>query len=106
MPRSRKGRPGSRGSGSSSSGRSSPCSEIPLTPFFFDPLHLDGRDWIDAPARERIDALGGAVPGLTIPRRLVTDPKEAEAFLEESLAGGHEGIMAKSVAAPYEAGRR
>ena len=81
-------------------------SEIPLTPFFFDLLHLDGRDWIDAPARERIDALGGAVPGLTIPRRLVTDPKEAEAFLEESLARGHEGIMAKSVAAPYEAGRR
>ena len=81
-------------------------SEIPLTPFFFDLLHLDGRDRIDAPARERIDALNAAAPGLTMPRRLVTDPAEAEAFLEESLARGHEGIMAKSVAAPYEAGRR
>ena len=81
-------------------------SEIPLTPFFFDLLHLDGRDLIDAPARERVEALSATAPGLTIPRRLVTDPAEAEAFLEESLARGHEGIMAKSVAAPYEAGRR
>jgi len=81
-------------------------SEIPLTPFFFDLLYLDGRDLIDAPARERIDALSAAATGLTIPRRGATDPAEAEAFLQESLARGHEGIMVKSVAAPYEAGRR
>ena len=81
-------------------------SEIPLTPFFFDLLHLDGRDLIDAPARERTDALSATAPGLTIPRRGVSDPAAAEAFLEESLARGHEGIMVKSVAAPYEAGRR
>ncbi len=81
-------------------------SEIPLTPFFFDILHLDGRDMIDAPGGERSDTLSAYATGMTIPRRLTTDPAEAEAFLEEALAKGHEGIMAKAVGAPYEAGRR
>ena len=32
--------------------------------------------------------------------------EEAEAFLDDALARGHEGVMAKSPARPYEAGRR
>jgi DNA ligase-1 len=40
-------------------------------------------------------------------RRLVTEAAtEAEAFFEAALAAGHEGVMAKSLDAPYEAGRR
>ena len=81
-------------------------SEIPLTPFFFDLIHLDGRDLIDAPAGERFEALSASAPGMTVPRRLTSDAAEAEAFLEESLARGHEGVMAKAIGAPYEAGRR
>jgi DNA ligase-1 len=38
---------------------------------------------------------------------MVTDRvDEAEAFLEEALERGHEGVMVKALAAPYEAGRR
>jgi DNA ligase-1 len=34
------------------------------------------------------------------------EPEQATAFLASALAAGHEGLMAKSLAAPYEAGRR
>ncbi len=80
--------------------------ELPLTPFFFDLLHLDGQDLIDHPAGERFAALGEAVPGLAVPRIVTADPEEADAFFEDALARGHEGIMAKATDAPYEAGRR
>jgi ATP-dependent DNA ligase I len=80
--------------------------ELPLTPFFFDVLHLDGEDLIDHPAGERFATLGEAVPGLTVPRLVTADVEEADAFFDEALARGHEGIMAKAIDAPYEAGRR
>ncbi|HYG65772.1 MAG TPA: ATP-dependent DNA ligase [Thermoanaerobaculia bacterium] len=80
--------------------------ELPLTPFFFDLLHLDGDDLIDRPAGERFAALEEAVPGLAVPRRVTADPEEADAFFEEALRRGHEGIMAKATDSPYEAGKR
>jgi len=80
--------------------------ELPLTPFFFDVLHLDGEDLIDRPAGERFAALGEAVAGLTVPRIVTADVEEADAFFDQALARGHEGIMAKATDAPYEAGRR
>ncbi|HSG38879.1 MAG TPA: ATP-dependent DNA ligase [Thermoanaerobaculia bacterium] len=80
--------------------------ELPLTPFFFDVLHLDGDDLIDRPAGERFAALTEAVPGLAVPRVVTADPEEADTFFEDALRRGHEGIMAKALDAPYEAGRR
>ena len=80
--------------------------ELPLTPFFFDLLHVDGADRFDAPARERAETLQAIAPALVVPSRITDDPSEAEAFLDEALARGHEGIMAKALEAPYEAGRR
>ncbi|HEV2856661.1 MAG TPA: ATP-dependent DNA ligase [Thermoanaerobaculia bacterium] len=80
--------------------------ELPLTPFFFDVLHLDGEDLMDRPAGERFAALVESVPGLTVPRIVTADAEEADAFFEDALARGHEGIMAKATDAPYEAGRR
>jgi DNA ligase-1 len=41
-----------------------------------------------------------------IPHRLTAEPGTADAFLEEALARGHEGVMAKAPAAPYAAGSR
>ena len=39
--------------------------------------------------------------------RIVTDDAaEAERFLDDALARGHEGVMVKALDAPYEAGRR
>jgi DNA ligase-1 len=80
--------------------------ELPLTPFFFDILHLDGDDLIDRPTAERYAALAAAAPGLTVPRLVTADPEAADTFFEEVLSRGHEGLMAKALDAPYEAGRR
>jgi DNA ligase-1 len=80
--------------------------ELPLTTFFFDLLHLDGADVLDRPAAERFAALATATPGLTVPRLTTASAEEAEEFFAAALARGHEGIMAKALDAPYEAGRR
>jgi len=80
---------------------------VPLSPFFFDCLHLDGQDLIDQPAAERSGALAARLPAEMLVPRLVTDDlEEADRFLEAALERGHEGVMVKSLDAPYEAGRR
>jgi DNA ligase-1 len=82
-------------------------SELPLSVYFFDCLHLEGDDLIARPTSERHDALAGAVPEtLRVPRLVTADPEAAERFLDEALGAGHEGLMAKSLAAPYDAGGR
>jgi DNA ligase-1 len=81
--------------------------ELPLRPYFFDCLHVDGVDLLDRGAAERFAALAERVPEDARVRRLVTDEvAEASAFFEQALAAGHEGLMAKALDAPYEAGRR
>ena len=81
--------------------------ELPLASFFFDLLHWDGEDLLDRPAEERFAALRGGLPeALVVPRLRTADPAAARAFLDGALARGHEGIMAKDPAAPYDAGRR
>jgi DNA ligase-1 len=81
--------------------------ELPMRAFFFDCLRLDGRSLADLPTRERHAALVEAVPAsLRIPRIVTSSADEAQAFYDASLAAGHEGVMAKSLDAPYEAGNR
>lgn len=79
----------------------------PLSVFVFDLLHLDGTDLLDLPTSERIAVLDSVVPELHRVDRLITDDADAaQNFLDITLAAGHEGVMAKSTTAPYEAGRR
>lgn len=79
----------------------------PLSVFFFDVLHLDGTDLLDEPAHVRAAALDAVVPPHHRVDRLVTaDAVAAQEFLDRTLAAGHEGVMAKSLSSPYEAGRR
>ena len=79
----------------------------PLSPFFFDLLHLDGEDLLDRPGAERAEALAAVVPEpLRVPRERVEDAPHAAALLADALIRGHEGVMVKSLEAPYEAGRR
>jgi DNA ligase 1 len=79
----------------------------PLTTFLFDLLHLDGEDWIDNPGTQRRAALAMVVPdALLIPRIVTADLAEAGTFLAGALDRGHEGVLVKSLTAPYEAGRR
>jgi DNA ligase-1 len=81
--------------------------EVPLTPFFFDLLYLDGGALIDEPTRRRSSALLQAVaPSMLVPRISTSSQSEAHAFLQRSLNAGHEGIMAKALDAPYQAGHR
>jgi DNA ligase 1 len=80
---------------------------VPLTPLFFDLLHLDGDDLIDRTGAERAAALDGLVPAASrVPRALIADAPGAQAFLAAALAAGHEGVLVKSLEAPYAAGRR
>jgi DNA ligase 1 len=80
---------------------------LPVTPFFFDCLHLDGEDLIDRTSIERVAALHAALPaGLATPRLVTADLTVAESFLHDALSHGHEGVMAKALGNAYEAGRR
>ena len=79
----------------------------PLSVFFFDVLHHDGADLLDEPGEARAAVLADIVPPAHRVDRLVTDdPAAAQEFLDRTLAAGHEGVMAKSLTAPYEAVRR
>jgi DNA ligase 1 len=81
--------------------------DVPLTPFFFDLLHLNGADLIDAPAQQRYAALARILPAeLVIPRTVTADLATAEEFFAEAVARGHEGVVLKSLDSRYAAGRR
>jgi DNA ligase-1 len=81
--------------------------ELPIQAFFFDCLRLEGRSLADLPTHERYRALAEAVPApLRIPRLVTSSADDAQAFYAAALAAGHEGVMAKSLVAPYEAGDR
>ena len=79
----------------------------PLSVYLFDCLHADGEDLTAKPARERFEALARAFPAARLIPRLVTNDRDAaQSFYEDALARGHEGVMAKALDAPYEAGSR
>jgi ATP-dependent DNA ligase I len=80
---------------------------VPLSAFLFDVLHLDGADLLDLPDAERRAALAGVVPAeMLMPRLVTADAEEADAFFRDAVARGHEGVVVKSLATPYAAGRR
>jgi DNA ligase-1 len=82
-------------------------SDVPLTPLFFDVLHLDGEDLLDRPGAERAAALEGLVPEAgRVPRVVADTGEEAGIALQAALARGHEGVVVKALDASYLAGRR
>jgi DNA ligase-1 len=81
--------------------------EIPLTPYFFDLLYLDGESLSQRPYGERFGMLLERVPSEHMIRRIVTgDAERARDFLARSLQAGHEGLVAKGLDSPYMAGQR
>ena len=80
---------------------------LPLTPFFFDCLYLDGKSLMSQSEGERFAALQETVPPqYLIPRKITAERSAAGSFLAEALNAAHEGIMAKAPGAPYEPGIR
>jgi len=82
-----------------------------LSPFFFDLLHLDGRDLLDEPLHVRLDALAALLAAdehapLRMPGVRSPGPEQAAEVLDGALAAGHEGVVVKALDAPYAAGRR
>jgi len=82
-------------------------STMPVTPFFFDVLRVDGEDLLDEPLTARLARLDAIVPSpLRVPRLTTADVAAASQFAEDAIERGHEGVMAKLPSAPYAAGRR
>jgi len=80
---------------------------LPIRAFYFDCLHFEDQSIEDQPTRVRVEALVKAVPPSELVPRLVTrSAGAAQEFYDAALAAGHEGLMAKSLDTPYEAGNR
>jgi len=81
---------------------------VPLSSFFFDCLYLEGEGpLVGRPYAERVERLGRIVAsGSLLPRLVTGDADEAERFFTQAVEAGHEGLMAKSLRAPYAAGQR
>jgi DNA ligase 1 len=81
--------------------------KIPLTLYLFDILYLNGKSLINQPYTERRQILAKTASEIPLSKQIVTDNfEEAEIFLKEALAAGHEGLMAKKLSSPYTPGRR
>jgi ATP-dependent DNA ligase I len=79
----------------------------PLTLSLFDVLHADGEDVLDRPGAERAAVLAELVPeAQRTPRAIVSEAPAAQAFLDDAIARGHEGVMLKALDEPYVAGSR
>jgi DNA ligase-1 len=80
--------------------------DLPLSPFWFDLLYLNGTSLLDETQARRFGTLFELSPNLVVPHLTTAAPEQAIEFFNTALRHGHEGIMAKSTAAPYVAGAR
>jgi DNA ligase-1 len=81
--------------------------KIPLTLYLFDILFLNGESLIAKPYTERRQILAQNSGKIILSNQTVTEQQlQAEGFLKEALAAGHEGLMAKKLDSPYTPGRR
>lgn len=81
--------------------------ELPMTPFWFDMLYLNGGSMLDEEQTVRFGELKNMVPEASvIPNIVTSDSDRAEQFLHAALAQGHEGVMAKDRTSSYAAGAR
>jgi ATP-dependent DNA ligase I len=86
-------------------GATTPREEL-LRPYFFDCLHADGVDLLDAPLRDRAAALRAVAGDYLIPGQHHPTAAEAAEVLAAALGAGNEGVVVKALDTPYAAGRR
>jgi DNA ligase-1 len=78
-----------------------------MSAYYFDLLHHDGVDLIDEPLETRRRELEALVsPGFRVESIVTDDPGVADAFFEQTVELGFEGVVVKDPSQPYEAGRR
>ncbi|HXF68728.1 MAG TPA: ATP-dependent DNA ligase [Thermoflexus sp.] len=84
--------------------------EYPLVLFAFDLLYADGQDYTPQPYATRFEALARLIRPdgrIRLVDRIVTaDPRDIQKFFDEAIERGMEGIVAKRLDAPYQAGAR
>jgi len=81
--------------------------DLPIRAFFFDCLRAGEQSIASRSTRERFQALAESVPeSLLVPRLVTRSAPAAREFYDAAIAAGHEGLMAKSLDAAYEAGNR
>jgi DNA ligase-1 len=79
----------------------------PLVAYFFDLLHVDGRDLLEVPMSERQSVMAEVLPAeLIVPRQVCDDESEVAAVFAAAVQAGFEGVVVKNPAAGYAAGRR
>jgi DNA ligase-1 len=79
---------------------------IPIKPFFFDILYIEGESLLEEPYKRRWEILRSVAEDSLTPRKKLKNKEELKIFLEESIQMGHEGLMAKELDSPYRAGTR
>lgn len=83
---------------------------LPLKAFVFDLLYVDGKPLLDKPLTERMKILKATIEEgdilIPAPGKIVTDPKELQHMLDDSISKGLEGLVVKRIDSPYEAGGR
>jgi len=79
---------------------------IPVKTYFFDILYYEGELLLKETYRKRWEILVEVVKDSLIPRKLLKRREDVFYFLEKSIEGGHEGLMAKDLESPYRAGIR
>ncbi|MDP3941826.1 MAG: ATP-dependent DNA ligase [bacterium] len=84
--------------------------QLPLRAFVFDMLYLNGKSLIDLPLMERMDYLKKEVEKddtlIPAPGKILHKPEELQLMLDDSISKGLEGVVAKRIDSPYEAGGR
>jgi DNA ligase-1 len=78
----------------------------PLSLTVFDALQVDDDTLLTEPASRRFEALGAIAPQFAVQRVVTSSGDEAARFYAQAIASGHEGVMAKALDAPYDAGSR
>jgi DNA ligase-1 len=80
---------------------------LPIVPYFFDCLYVDGQVLVDEPLDRRVAALEEvAPPQIRVPRLVTARPDAASEFFDRAIRAGHEGLVAKALGGQYAAGRR
>ncbi|MEZ5373605.1 MAG: ATP-dependent DNA ligase [Microthrixaceae bacterium] len=77
-----------------------------VRPYFFDALHADGVDLIDAPLSARLEVLDRAAGSSMVAGATVAGADEVAGINADALAAGQEGIVVKDPTSTYAAGRR